>query len=218
MKPYRDRAEIGDDLIRIASIHITGQRWYTAAGLKAGQSGRSAHCRGRGPPPFVTGLGSPWRGDLAKGTPCRSSLASRMTPTSQSVIRSSLTTGSIERHAAGRWVDGELPSSLNVKAIRAPLPCCRLGTERRSHVARFQLERDGAIKVSEYGTAEEDQGDNDPPLEPAREDDSERGDHRDSEQNHHYAYGVCHPLPPKLSRSSLVVGTVTVKPAPTVLA
>lgn len=27
------------DLIRISSIHITGERWYTAAGLKVGQSG-----------------------------------------------------------------------------------------------------------------------------------------------------------------------------------
>jgi hypothetical protein len=27
------------DLIRISSIHITGERWYTAAGLKVGQPG-----------------------------------------------------------------------------------------------------------------------------------------------------------------------------------
>jgi hypothetical protein len=27
------------DLIHISSIHITGQRWYTGAGLKVGQSG-----------------------------------------------------------------------------------------------------------------------------------------------------------------------------------
>jgi hypothetical protein len=50
--------------------------------------GRESHCskilasayrRGRGPPPLSLGLALPGRGNLAKGTPCLSSLASRKT-------------------------------------------------------------------------------------------------------------------------------------------
>ena len=55
-----------------------------------------------GPAPFVTGLGLPPGGEnLAKGTPCRNKLTGRKTPTPQSVLRSSLTTGSTRSGPGG---------------------------------------------------------------------------------------------------------------------
>jgi hypothetical protein len=72
------------------------------SGILAALTPSQCYWRGRGPPPIVTGLGSPREGKLSLRERLATAVWRAARPTTpQSVIRSWLTTGSIERHAAG---------------------------------------------------------------------------------------------------------------------
>jgi hypothetical protein len=99
---------------QVGTVILSWEAGRLYAEWMAGGGVEPSGLQGPGPAPLLSGLGSPREGKTSlKGTPCRNKLASRKTPTPQSVLRSSLTTGSTRSGPGG----GVEPSDASIASV-----------------------------------------------------------------------------------------------------